>query len=130
MESEVTYKEMGDPIFLPQHYTRMKIQPITFILGNDMEFWRGNIVKYASRAGFKLYEGKTAEESELIDLGKVIRNAELRMNIIKEKIDTDKLDMLVRCAAKQREDECPLPSSHSESSSVSSFLNAAMTALV
>jgi hypothetical protein len=109
MESEVTYKEKGDPILLPPHYTRMKIQPITFILENDMEFWRGNIVKYASRAGFKLYEGKTAEESELIDLGKVIRNAELRMNIVKEKIEMDKLNVLLSIAT----EECPLPSPHS-----------------
>lgn len=41
---------------------------------NDMEFWRGNIIKYASRAGFK---GK-----EIDDLHKIIRYAQFRINQI------------------------------------------------
>jgi hypothetical protein len=68
----------------PNHYTRWVIEPITFIMLNGFEFWRGNIVKYASRAGFKLYEGKTQEESEIIDLEKVIRYSEMRINQINE----------------------------------------------
>jgi hypothetical protein len=47
---------------------------------NGFEFWRGNIIKYASRAGFKMYEGKTQIESEIIDLEKVIRYANMRIN--------------------------------------------------
>ena len=69
----------------PNHYTRWVIEPITFIMLNGFEFWRGNIVKYASRAGFKLYEGKTQEESEIIDLEKVIRYSEMRINQINNK---------------------------------------------
>ena len=69
----------------PNHYTRWVIEPITFIMLNGFEFWRGNIVKYASRAGFKLYEGKTQEESEIIDLEKVIRYSEMRINQINKK---------------------------------------------
>ena len=64
----------------PSHYTRWVIQPITFIMRNGMEFWRGNIIKYASRAGFKMYEGKTQVESEIIDLEKVVRYAQMRIN--------------------------------------------------
>lgn len=99
MESEVKYN-CGDTLHdrsdteihvtEPAHYTRMKIQPITYIVENNMEFWRGNIVKYASRAGFKLYEGKDTLESEVIDLGKVIRNAEIRINQIKEYLKQEK----------------------------------------
>lgn len=31
------------------HYTRMKIQPITYVLENDIPFPEGNIIKYVSR---------------------------------------------------------------------------------
>lgn len=64
----------------PSHYARYKIEPVEFIMRNGMEFWRGNIVKYASRAGFKLYPGKDDVESEIIDLQKVIRYAQMRIN--------------------------------------------------
>jgi hypothetical protein len=64
----------------PAHYARYKIEPVEFIMRNGMEFWRGNIVKYAARAGFKLYPGKDAVESEIIDLQKVIRYAQMRIN--------------------------------------------------
>ena len=47
---------------------------------NDMDFWRGNIIKYASRAGHKLYDGMDALESEITDLHKVMRYAEMRIN--------------------------------------------------
>ena len=66
----------------PDHYSRWPIEPITFIMRNGFEFWRGNIVKYASRAGYKQYDGKTMEESEITDLEKVIRYAEMRINQI------------------------------------------------
>ncbi len=69
-----------DIIVKPVHYTRWKIEPITFIMRNGFEFWRANIVKYASRAGFKFYEGQDAVESEITDLKKVIRYAEMRIN--------------------------------------------------
>ena len=48
-----------------------------------LEFWRGNIVKYASRAGHKMYDGMDEQESEITDLNKVIRYAEMRINQIK-----------------------------------------------
>ena len=71
-----------DIVNQPTHYARWVIEPITYIMRNGFEFWRGNIVKYASRAGFKLYAGKTQEESEIIDLEKVIRYSEMRINQI------------------------------------------------
>jgi len=72
----------SDLIHEPDHYSRWKIEPITFIMRNGFEFWRGNIVKYASRAGYKVYDGKSPEDSEITDLKKVIRYAEMRINQI------------------------------------------------
>ena len=53
------FKESGlaehaaDIVNEPKHYARWAIEPITYIMRNGFEFWRGNIVKYASRAGYK-----------------------------------------------------------------------------
>ena len=33
----------------PQHYSKYKIQPIDFILANDLDFAQGNIIKYVLR---------------------------------------------------------------------------------
>jgi len=76
----VMAEHTADIVNEPAHYARWKIEPITYIMQNDFEFWRGNIVKYASRAGFKLYDGKTKDASEIVDLEKVIRYAEMRIN--------------------------------------------------
>lgn len=64
----------------PDHYARWPIQPKEFIVRNGMEFWRGNIIKYASRAGFKQYPNMTLVESEIADLEKVKRYADMRLN--------------------------------------------------
>ena len=58
----------------PAHYNTLPVEPIEFIMLNDMEFWRGNIIKYASRAGFK--------GNEIDDLYKIIRYAQFRINQI------------------------------------------------
>lgn len=71
-----------DIIHKPNHYARYLIEPITFIMRNGMEFWRGNLIKYASRAGYKMYPGKSQMESEIADLQKVIRYAEMRINLL------------------------------------------------
>lgn len=71
-----------DIIHQPDHYARFKIEPITFIMKNDLEFWRGNIIKYGARAGYKIYDGKTQEESEITDLGKIKRYCDMRINQI------------------------------------------------
>ena len=76
----VMAEHTADIVNEPKHYARWKIEPITYIMRNGFEFWRGNIVKYASRAGYKMYEGKTQVESEIIDLEKVIRYANMRIN--------------------------------------------------
>jgi hypothetical protein len=70
----------SDVVIKPSHYTRWVIEPITFIMRNKMEFWRGNIVKYTARAGSKLYDGMDQVQSEITDLRKAIRYAEMRIN--------------------------------------------------
>jgi hypothetical protein len=72
-----------DIVDKPSHYTRWYIEPITYIMRNGMEFWRGNLIKYSSRAGFKQYDGKTLLESEILDLEKVKRYCDMRINQIK-----------------------------------------------
>ncbi len=76
---------MNDIIVKPEHYTKHKMEPITYIMTNDFEFWRGNIIKYASRAGLKVYDGMTETESEIADLEKVRRYAEMRINQLNNK---------------------------------------------
>jgi uncharacterized protein DUF3310 len=70
----------SDVVVRPSHYIRWAIQPLTFIQRNKMEFWRGNILKYACRAGSKLYDGMDEVQSEITDLRKAIRYAEVRIN--------------------------------------------------
>jgi hypothetical protein len=67
----------------PPHYTKWKVEPITFIMENNLPFHVGNIIKYAVRAGSKLYEGLDAKQSEITDLEKVRRYAEMRINQLK-----------------------------------------------
>lgn len=68
-----------DIIKEPDHYARWAIEPATFIMRNHFEFWRGNIIKYASRAGYKKYDNKDMRQSEITDLQKIIRYAEMRI---------------------------------------------------
>lgn len=58
----------------PHHYNSLPVEPIEFIMLNQMEFWRGNIIKYAARAGRK----PSSDETD--DLKKIIRYAQFRIN--------------------------------------------------
>lgn len=80
-------RETVELVKKPEHYARWPIEPITFTLRNGFEFWRGNIVKYASRAGHKVYDGQTAVESEITDLRKAIRYCEMRINMLQGETD-------------------------------------------
>ena len=79
-KENVMAEHTSDIVNEPKHYARWAIEPITYIMRNGFEFWRGNIVKYASRAGYKMYEGKTQVQSEIIDLEKVQRYCQMRIN--------------------------------------------------
>ena len=72
----------GDLVNKPSHYTRYPIEPVTFIMRNDLPFHVGNIVKYAVRAGYKVYPDMDKTKSEVTDLKKVIRYAEMRINLL------------------------------------------------
>ena len=74
--------DSSDIVKHPKHYTQYQIEPITFIMENDPEgrFAKGNIIKYVCRAGSKLYPGQDATQSEITDLEKVRRYAEMRIN--------------------------------------------------
>jgi hypothetical protein len=71
-----------DIVDQPEHYTRYKIEPAVFIMRNGLPFHTGNIIKYAVRAGYKLYPNQDATDSEITDLQKVIRYAEMRINLL------------------------------------------------
>lgn len=77
----------SDVVVKPSHYTRWAIQPLTFIQRNKMEFWRGNIIKYTARAGSKLYDGMDEVQSEITDLRKAIRYAEVRINELNGEVE-------------------------------------------
>ena len=40
---------MSDPVERPLHYTRFPIEPIYFIMKNELPFAIGNVIKYVCR---------------------------------------------------------------------------------
>lgn len=76
-----------DIVNKPSHYTRFKIEPVTFIMRNDLPFHVGNIVKYACRAGHKPYPNQDETQSEITDLKKVMRYAEMRINLLQGEME-------------------------------------------
>jgi hypothetical protein len=66
----------------PSHYSKWPVEPIVFIMHNDMEFWRGNVIKYVTRAGSKPYPEQDKVQSEITDLKKAIRYCEMRINLL------------------------------------------------
>jgi len=76
-----------DKVRQPSHYAKWPIEPITFVMRNKMEFWRGNLIKYAARAGHKKYDNMSETESEIVDLEKVRRYAEIRIRQLKGEVD-------------------------------------------
>ena len=68
-------------IVQPSHYSRYVIEPLDFIMENQLPFWVGSIVKYACRAGYKLnHPEENRLEAEVRDLAKIIRYCEVRMS--------------------------------------------------
>jgi hypothetical protein len=60
------------------HYKSMKIQPVEFILANDLGFCEGNVIKYICR-----YKQKGGVQ----DLKKVIHYAELLIKSVEGEVD-------------------------------------------
>jgi|TARA_B100000497_G_scaffold108347_1_gene126471 hypothetical protein len=44
---------MTDNIKEPKHYTQYRIEPIDFIISNNLDFCTGNIIKYVLRYNLK-----------------------------------------------------------------------------
>jgi len=84
---DVVEDEEEDIIRRPSHYTNFAIEPITFIMRNGLSFWKGNVIKYVCRAGAKKYDGMNGVESEITDLKKVMRYAEMRINMLEGKVE-------------------------------------------
>ena len=80
-----TVKPEDDHIKCPPYYSRYTIEPITFIMQNDLPFHVGNIIKYSCRAGYKDQQGLSDIESEILDLQKVMRYAQMRINQLQKK---------------------------------------------
>lgn len=59
-----------DNINHPSHYNSGKIETYDYIEDQGLNYARGNVIKYVSRAGKKKASDKTAIESELEDLKK------------------------------------------------------------
>ena len=60
---------MADKIKHPPHYFRFKIEPITFIMQNDIPYAEGNAIKYICRWRHK----HDTKEEQLADLKKAIQ---------------------------------------------------------
>ena len=69
-------------VYQPDHYARWTIEPIEFIMRNELDFASGNAVKYITRAGYKQYDDLSMEESAIRDLDKAIRYLEMRKNLL------------------------------------------------
>ena len=82
--AETSEKSLEEDIVVkPAHYTQFEIEPITFIMKNRLTFEIGNIIKYACRAGSKIYPDQDYRASRITDLQKVQRYAEMEINRLK-----------------------------------------------
>lgn len=80
---------MNDIINHPSHYTDGKIEVIDFIEEKQLNFHRGNAIKYIARAG------KKNKEKEIEDLGKAawyINREIQRLEKLKKNKDRKQVD--------------------------------------
>lgn len=80
---KLTPVEEEDPVYRPSHYAKWTIEPVEFLMRNRVEGWLFNVVKYTMRAGGKIYPGKDATESKIIDLEKAKRYIDMEINLLK-----------------------------------------------
>ena len=79
-ENKKMPKAKPDEVVEPVHYARWPIEPVTMIMTNELEFWRGNIIKYVTRAGYKKGSYETLREAQIADLLKARRYIDMRIN--------------------------------------------------
>lgn len=68
----------ADAVVNPPHYTKWQIEPINFIMRNNMPFWMGNVVKYCMRAD---------DKNGVEDLRKAIRYIEFRIRQLEGEVE-------------------------------------------
>ena len=88
---------MADIIKHPPHYFRFKIEPITFIMQNEIPYAEGNAIKYICRWRHK---HKTKEE-QLGDLKKAIQY----INLLIEQETQEKGEVKLKLTGKTPEEK-------------------------
>jgi len=73
--------EKNNPVFHPAHYTQGKIEVIDFIHDKNLNFDRGNAIKYIIRAGLK------DKSKEIEDLEKAKQYIDFEIRRIREAQD-------------------------------------------
>ena len=76
----VKSSKIHNTITNPSHYTKGEIEPIDFIISQDMNFCIGNAIKYLARFRFK-HEG----EGQVQDLRKAIQYIQLQIDSMIDK---------------------------------------------
>ncbi len=74
-----------DAVHHPRHYNKGKIEVADFISDQQLNFNRGNAVKYICRAGDKEEDGMSREAKEVQDLEKVLWYIKHEIKVLKEK---------------------------------------------
>ncbi len=72
--------KIHDTITNPSHYTKGDIEPIDFIIAQDMNFCIGNAIKYLAR-----YRWKHEGEGQIQDLRKAIQNIQMQIDSMIDK---------------------------------------------
>lgn len=49
MNDEIINEQVQEEMIDPHHYNRWKIEPIKFIMENQLDFCEGNVIKYVMR---------------------------------------------------------------------------------
>jgi hypothetical protein len=74
---------MADKVTQPPHYFRFKIEPITFIMQNDIPYAEGNAIKYICRWRWK----HKTKEAQIEDLKKAKQYIDLILEHEENKSD-------------------------------------------
>ena len=88
---------MADKIKHPPHYFRFKIEPITFIMQNEIPYAEGNAIKYICRWRHK-HKNKT---EQLADLKKAIQY----INLLIEQETQEKGEVKLKLTGKTPEEK-------------------------
>ena len=88
---------MADIIKHPPHYFRFKIEPITFIMQNEIPYAEGNAIKYICRWRHK-HENK---QEQLADLKKAIQY----INLLIEQETQEKGEVKLKLTGKTPEEK-------------------------